>query len=73
MMLRMVTGLEVDVAYIVQLPQEEVFDGPPYHVGTLPDMDSVWSTFLHAYHLGKGIKELNDATTGGVEALTTGE
>ena len=72
-LLRMVTGLKPDLAYIVQLPQEEVFDGPPYHVGVMPDIDVVWSTFLHAYHLGKGMRELKDATTGGVEALTTGE
>jgi len=72
-MLRMVTGLRPDVAYIVQLPQEEVFEGPAYHVGTLPDMDSVWGTFLHAYHLGKGMKEIKDAINGGAEALTAGE
>ena len=72
-MLRMVTGLRPDVAYIVQLPQEEVFEGPAYHVGTLPDMDFVWGTFLHAYHLGQGMKELKDAISGGAEALTAGE
>ena len=72
-LLRMVTGLEVDVAYIVQLPQEEVFDGPAYHVGTLPDLDFVWATFLHAYHVGQGMKELKDAIANGAEPLTAGE